>query len=143
MSFDLKIKNGDITIKNGDLEKVTGAEKLVQDVLKIALTNVGSNTLNPWYGSYISRSLIGSSLDNSIVIMVAQSQIENCLDSLKKLQEIQLTTGQSISADEQISSIIGVTVDRNKYDPRMYNVLISILTKGLKKITTQFSISPI
>ena len=54
MSFDLKIINGDLVIKNGQLTTVVDSEKLIQDILKICLTEAGSNPMQPWYGSSIS-----------------------------------------------------------------------------------------
>ena len=59
MSFDLKLKYGDLLLSNGDFKQVTGTDKLVQDILKICLTEMGANPLLPWYGSGINKSLIG------------------------------------------------------------------------------------
>ena len=48
MSFDLQIKNGDLQIgSNGDVAQVFDTEKLVQDILKILLTQSGANTFFP------------------------------------------------------------------------------------------------
>lgn len=142
MSFDIKMKNGDISIKNGVVEKVEQTEKLIQDILKIALTDVGSNTMNPWYGSLLSKTLIGSTLDDGIVVQMAESQVQNCIENIKKLQVIQLQSGQEMSPEEQISAILDIYVERNANDPRRYDVVISVLTKALSKVMTRFSVSP-
>jgi hypothetical protein len=136
------MKAGDISIKNGQIEKVELTEKLVQDILKMALTDVGSNMMIPWYGSMVSKTLIGSTLDHEIVVQMAESQIQNCIENIKKMQQIQLSSGQNMSPEEQISAILGVSVERNAQDPRRYDVFISILTKALTKITTKFTVSP-
>lgn len=142
MSFDIKMKNGDISLNNGSIEMVERTDKLVQDILKMALTDVGSNPMSPWYGSLISKTLVGSTLDYDIVVQMAESQMETCIQNIKKMQEIQAQSGQYMSAEEQIHSILSVVVDRNSADPRRYDVVISILTKALTRVNTKFSISP-
>ncbi len=143
MSFDLKIKNGDLVIDNGGLQTVQDSEKLIQDILKMALTEAGSNPLFPWYGSFISRSIVGSSLDVGITFQIAQSQLQNSLENLKNLQAAQLKSGQKVSADEQINSILDISINRNKTDPRQFDVRIKVLSKGFKPITTAFTLSTI
>ena len=142
MSFDLKITNQDLVITNSDLKTVQDSEKLIQDILKICLTQTGSNPYHPWYGSLISRSIIGSSLDTSMLINIAESQLNSALENLKNLQVTQLRSFQKVSADEQLSSI-RVNVERNSIDPRLFTVNIYAMTKGLKPITTAFRISTI
>lgn len=141
MSFDLKIKNGDLVIENGLLAEVSNTEKLVQDILKICLTEANSNPLYPWYGSYVSKSLIGNHLDLDIVFQMADSQLKNALNSLKQLQDVQLRSGQPMSASEQIAAIINVYIIRNKYDPRQFDVQIQVLSRGLNNVPVNFNIS--
>lgn len=143
MSFDLKIKNGDIVIENGDFKKVTDSEKLIQDILKICLTPVGYDSLNPWYGSYLSKSIIGSAESYDFLNSVAKNQLTKALENLKDLQIIQVKTNQKMSSDEQIASIRSIQVIPNKYDPRVFDIFISVITKGFKNITTSFSVSTI
>ena len=45
MSFDIKIKSGDLVITQGQLQKVIDSEKLIQDILKMRLTTAGSNAV--------------------------------------------------------------------------------------------------
>jgi hypothetical protein len=143
MSFDLKISQGDLVIKNSQLQTVIDSEKLIQDILKICLTSAGSNPLHPWYGSFISRTIVGNPLSNSIIIQIAQSQLNTALDNLKSLQAIQLKSFQRVSADEQISAILDISIVRNQIDPRLFDVQIKALTKGMKPITTAFRVSTI
>lgn len=143
MSFDLKIINGDLVLDNGDLKTVVDSEKLIQDILKICLTTAGTNPLYPWYGSLISRSLVGNPLDTSALLTISQSQLSNALDNLKNLQDLQTKSFQSVTADEQIGAIQDISVVRNKIDPRLFDVRIRVLTKGSKPITTAFRVSTI
>ncbi len=143
MSFDLKVKNGDLVIEGGDFKKIVDSEKLTQDILKIALSPVGSNPSHPWYGSYLSKSLIGSGLSTDIIFQFGQSQLQNALDNLKSLQESQIRNFQDVSANEHIGAILDISLNRSTTDPRLFDVLIKVITKGYKSATTGFTISTI
>ncbi len=141
MSFDLKIAGGDFVIKNGDLQKVVDTEKLIQDILKICLTTAGSNPVHPWYGSHISKTLVGSVLDNPMLVQIAKSQLNSALENLKNLQNLQLKSFQRMSAEEQIASIMDISVQRNQLDPRLFDIRISVVSKSLKPVSTDFTVT--
>lgn len=143
MSFDLKIQNSDLVINNGQLQTVLDTEKLIQDILKLCLTNAGSNPFNPWYGSFLSRTLVGNPMYTTVLVQVAKSQLTTALQNLKDLQDIQLKSFQRVSADEQISAILDISVVRSQIDPRLFDVVIKALTKGLKPVSTAFRVSTI
>jgi phage gp46-like protein len=141
MSFDLKLQNGDLVIDKGDLKTVIDNEKLIQDVLKILITDAGANPSHPWYGSTLSKNIIGSSLSADIIKAFSESQIENSLQTLKKMQELQAKAFQKLSAAEQLASILKVSVQQNPTDLRAFRIDISILTKDLKKTNVSFEIT--
>lgn len=143
MSFDLKIINGDLVINQGDLQQVVDSEKLIQDILKILLTDVGGNPLHPSYGSYLSRSVVGNALQTQVVVQIAKSQINSCLTNLQYLQQLQIKSFQKVSADEQLAAVTGISVVRSAFDPRLFTVKVSGVTKGFQPITTAFTISTI
>lgn len=143
MSFDLKIIGGDLVINNGDLQTVTDSEKLIQDILKICLTNVGSNPLQPGYGSFLSRTVIGNPMYTSTIVQIAKAQLNTCLTNLQTLQQGQIKQRQRVTADEQLAAITDISVVRNTLDPRLFNITVKGLTKGFKPITTAFSVSTI
>jgi hypothetical protein len=143
MSYDLKIISGDLVLQNGDFQTVVDSEKLIQDLLKICLTTAGANPLQPWYGSYISRSMIGSPLGTSIVVQLAQSQLQNAIENLMTLQKAQVKSFQAVTPDEQISAILDISIVRSSSDPRLFDVRIKVLSKGFKPITTAFTVSTI
>jgi len=143
MSFDLKVRNGDLVLDRGDLKTVVDSEKLIQDILKIALTTAGSNPQHPWYGSYVSRSLVGSGLSTDIIFQLGQTQLQNALEILKSLQEAQVKQFQRVSPDEQINSILDISINRNTRDPRLFDVIIKVVSKGFKPVTTVFRVSTI
>jgi hypothetical protein len=143
MSFDLKISKGDFVLNSGLLTTVVDNEKLIQDILKICLTTAGSNPVHPWYGSFISRTIVGNPLYNSVLVQIAKSQLNTALENLKNLQDLQIKSLQNVSADEQISAILDISVIRSNIDPRLFNIQVTALTKGLKPITTAFTVTTI
>ena len=143
MSFDLKIKNGDLAINNGILQTVIDSEKLIQDILKMCLTTAGTNPLHPWYGSFISRTIIGNPNASDVLVQISKSQLTTSLENLRNLQDQQVKSFQRVSADEQIGAILDISIIRSSIDPRLFDVRIKVLTKGTKPITTAFRVSTI
>jgi len=143
MSFDLKIRSGDLVITESELQTVVDSEKLIQDILKICLTTNGANPLNPWYGSYLSRTVVGNPSHTSVLVQVGKSQLNTALNMLMSLQSLQTKSFQTVTADEHISAISEISVIRNKLDPRLFDVRIGAISKGLKPITTKFRVSTI
>ena len=143
MSFDLQITNSDLSISNGKLNIVQDADKLQQDILKICLTDIGANPLQPGYGSYLSRAVIGSSLASDALVTIAQSQLNTALTNLQQLQAIQVKSFQKVSADEQLGAILALNVGRNAIDPRLFSVSIKVITKGYQQVSASFTINNI
>lgn len=143
MSFDLQIIGGDLVINQGQLSIVVDSQKLIQDILKICLTAVGSNPIHPSYGSYLSRSVVGNSMQTGAIVQIATSQINTCLTNLQQLQQLQVKDMQQVSADEQLAAILGISVIRSILDPRLFNIQIKCLTKGFQPVTTSFTVNTI
>jgi len=143
MSFDLSIVNGDFVIQNGDLNTIEDTTKLTQDILKMCLTTAGTNPIHPWYGSFLSRTIIGNAMQSSIIVQIAKSQLTTALNNLKDLQTLQTQSFQRVSADEQIAAVSNISVLQSQVDPTEYSIVISVLTKGLQPITTSFSVATI
>jgi len=141
MSFDLKIKNYDLSVEQGKVKTVEGTDKLIQDILKICLTEAGSNPMHPSYGSYVSKSIIGSVLENDILITIARDQLFVALQNLKSLQEMQIRSSQRVSPEEQIASILGVSVERNAIMPTLFDIRIKVAAKAFNIVSTEFNIN--
>jgi len=140
MSFDLKIKNGDISIDpEGSVEPVTGNSKLRQDILKILLTDFGSNKFHTSYGSFLGKLKIGEAADNRLVSIDIEKSARNAINNLVKLQRSQ-GRRQGLSAGEIISEVLNVSVERDTSDPRVYNIVVSVLTQEMTELTTSLSI---
>lgn len=142
MSFDLRINNqGDLNIgRDGDIEKVVDTDKLIQDILKIALTPIGSNTFFPAYGSNISKNLIGTPFNLSLVGPLAEDQLSSSLNTLLILQRLQSNSKQNVSPYELLAAIQKVEIERNITDPRYFSVMIRVLSKALISTATTFDI---
>lgn len=142
MSFDLKIVDGDLSLSNKrDLAVVEREEKLIQDILKIVSTPLGSNFFHPWYGSPITSTLVGTAYTSNFISAVATTQLRNSLEALKSLQAEQVKSNQIVTPQEQIASIQNVAVDRNVVDPRFFSVVLTVLNKVFRQVETSFAIS--
>lgn len=142
MSFDFKIRDGDLSIgEDGDLARVENTDKLIQDILKIVITPMGSNQFYPWYGSRLSKSLIGNVFDHEFMSTVASNQLQNALENLQRLQQEQARL-QRVTPFEQLAALRGVRIERNQVDPRFFLVVINAVTRALTEINTGLTIKP-
>ncbi len=143
MSFDLQLKNGDVSLKNGDLTLVRNSDKLIQDILKIATTPAGSNPYHAWYGSLISRTLIGQHLQDAIITSSAESQLRLALTTLQSLQNQQVRSGQTVTAEEQLGGILSIAVQRNTTNPTLFQVGIDVMNRAFRTVRPGFIVSPV
>jgi hypothetical protein len=140
MSFDLKIVKGDISIaRNGIISIVTGNAKLRQDIIKIMLTELGSNKYHPSYGSATGSLQIGSVLDSEMMELDLVSSAEQAIRKIMSMQRAQAKR-QFLSSSEVILDIVNVSIDRDFADPRLYNINISVLTEKLDKVTENVTV---
>jgi hypothetical protein len=141
MSFDLKILNGDLVIgTNSDFGTVENTEKLIQDILKMLMTEIGSNQNFPWYGSSITSSMLGSPYDIEFIATIAENQIRSSLETLQSLQREQ-SLKQIVTPSELLAAIKNINVIRNEVDPTFFSVLLSVLTKNLNVADASFDVT--
>ena len=141
MSFDFRIEKGDFRIgPDGDIAKVENTAKLRQEILKMVITPAGANPQFPWYGSLISASLVGSPFDMDFNVSFAENHLRNSLETLQRLQQEQ-TKVQRVTPFEQLAAISGISIQRNRIDPRFFHVDIRCLTRALSEIETGFSVN--
>lgn len=137
MSKDFRIENGDWKIgANGDFVTVEKTEKLVQDILKICITPMGSNPAAKAYGCKITN-LPGLVSDDQTLNTVGSGQLRNSIELLKKLQELQQNY-QYVSPEEAIASIVSIQVIQNTTDPRYYSITIVVVNKALQQKAFEF-----
>ena len=140
MSFDLKIKNGDLTLVGSALGTVQDTDKLIQDVLKVLITEVGSNVFFTWYGSYIGSVMVGQT-DYKFSSEQATQQASNAITTLQNLQYQQQSSSQKVSASELIAALKSVFIQRNKSDPTEFDVSVAVLSKDLKISSVRFTVN--
>jgi len=141
MSFDLKIIDGDLKIgPDNDLETVENTDKLVQDVVKIVFTPIGSNPFHPWYGSPITKSLIGRPFESDFMSTIATQQLEASLTRIQSLQIEQLRKNQLVTASEQLAAIQNVSIERNITDPRFFTIALTVLTKAFSRVNIPITV---
>lgn len=142
MSFDIRIRNGDLSIgQDGDFEKIQDTDKLVQDILKILMCPVGSNVFFPWYGSNLAGTMVGDVFDEVFRKTVIEQQIRSNLETLQRLQRDQASQGQRLSPGELLAAIQEVLVNRNVVDPTFFSISVKVLTKGLRSATAVLDVS--
>lgn len=140
MSFDLALVNNDLALQvNGDVRTVTDTPKLRQDILKIILTPLGSVKNYMWYGCSLGEDIIGTTMTDSMYISKIQTSISKSLDRLKAMQNSQ-SVNQRVSLAELIDVVAAVDVQRDVSDPRLINVVVTVLSKRLAKIEEVFTI---
>ncbi len=140
MSFDLKIKNGDLAIgRDGDIDFVIDNEKMRQDIIKILLTKLRENKYHPYYGSSLGILEIGSVPDKQLIEDDLSSLTEESINILMRLQHKQ-SQSQYLTPGEVIVEVLGVSVARDESDPRGYNVSVSVITKKLTLVTESLTV---
>lgn len=139
MSFDLKLFGGDLVIQNGDFAVVEDQDKLVQDILKLVSTQLGSNPFFPGYGSPISQALIGTS-ELSFSQDVATQQLRASLERLRELQQQQMKNNQIVTPQEQIAAIQDISVTQAEDDPRYYFVNFTVINKAFQAVPVSFAV---
>jgi len=140
MSFDLKIKNGDLVLdQSGSLSTVFGNGKIRQDIVKILLTRVGDNKFHSSYGSDIGILKIGDVTDAAMLELDVKRSVEDAIRYLIFLQKNQ-SKNQVLSLSEVILDISDIETERDSADPRLYNIYISVLTQKLDIINETITI---
>ena len=82
-------------------------------------------------------------MPKDVLVQISKAQLNTSLENLRNLQSHQVKSFQRVSADEQIGAILDISIIRSINDPRLFNVSIKALTKGIKPITTAFRVSTI
>lgn len=142
MSFDLTLENGDIRIGgDGAFEKVFNETKLRQDLVKIIVTPLGTMPLFPWYGSPLAERTIGTAagLDPKIRDAEMTNALSFAINNLQSLQ-LEQEKEQFISPAEAISQIKDVIVQQSPYDPRQFNVTVSVITRRANVVDETFNL---
>lgn len=117
------IENDMVYDSSGDVILISDENLLTQAILKIILTQKGSNPFFLWYGSNM-QSLIGSKALKSVENALNQD-ISNAINNFKQIQTEQARY-QYISARQRLYQIISVNVTQSKENPSLYRLDIVV-----------------
>lgn len=135
MSFDVKLVKGDLSFDDqGRIELVRNNNKLVQEVLKLISTTLGSDAFVSNYGISGINDLTGSYTTAAITEQRLESEIRTGIENLL-VEQRELIRQQVLTPGERIRNIDRVVVEQDELDPRQYNVYIELTTGELTPIT--------
>jgi len=117
----------DFSFVNNDLATVSGPARRQQDVTKGLLTELGSNPIQPTYGSELPDITASRDLP---------SVTGEITDSVQLLLSFFDANDDSNDADEKLSAIAQLAVQQNPSDSRQYYVLLSILLASGQTVTS-------
>jgi len=118
----------------GNIVLVDKENKLVQDIEKIVITIIESNTHHPWYGTRLLLFL-GSANDPHFFRVRIASDINDSLENLINMQEQQFRVQRIYMDDEeQIDSIENIDVWEDENDPTRINVSVTVRNKASQLI---------
>lgn len=142
MSFDLSLNKGDLRVgSTGDLATIQDTDKLIQDVLKIVHTPVGSNPFYPSLGSNITSFNIGMNLNSDFLESRVEASLLATIQTIQSIQRRQEAV-QIVTAAEKILRINSVSAKIDSKEPRQFNISISVASGEVTNLTLPaFSIS--
>lgn len=142
MSWSLQLRGGDLSIDGATLGRVTGAQKLVQDLRCALLESRGFDDLHPTFGSLIDggideygnsvQSIIGS-IDWEFAALRIQSEIRRVAAEYQKQQTNRARNDRSVlgqstlTNDELLLDVSNIAMTQAQ-DRLMVNVTLQTAT---------------
>ena len=108
--------------------EVSSTDKLAQGMFKIILTPLGSNPMDPNYGTNLLTS-IGGNIDISKVADI-QTEIINALTYYNSLNQDNPNSDEVIETIDTINVISGATDQTHQLDPRSISIQIGVTTES-------------
>ena len=116
---------------NRDFQVISDTNKLQQDILKILLTDRGSNTIYPAYGSTLSQQIGQKNIDS------VKANVKNSI--IEALTVLQIINKNNPNLNEQIKTINTISVD--VVSSTEIDVAVSITTVGGITVNSSLIIS--
>jgi len=105
--------------------------KLVQDVRKIVLTEIGSNQFHTWYGTSIPILIGGKITMAAMVQAKMESDIRTALNRYADTQrKLARALPGKVTAKEMFGTLIAVTAQQDTYEPTAFNVEITFTNRA-------------
>jgi phage baseplate assembly protein W len=119
-------KNDLVLDYSAGLKTLSNIDKLKQDILKILITERGTNSEDENYGSLLGQQLLGKK--QTLATLYASIKRE-VLTTIKYYQEL---NEDNEDPDERISEVKSLEV--TKLDPRSYEISVVLITESGKDI---------
>lgn len=117
---------------NSDLKTVEGTDRLSQDIVKILITERGTNLELPLYGANL-QSLIGQKMDTAFLQGQILNEVTDCLLILQALNQF------NPDLDQQIKTLQTIQIDLSS--PTQLTIHLTVLTVSGKVVGTTAVVS--
>jgi len=107
---------------------------LAQDVLKLLNTPIGTNPVNPGYGSTLTVNQIGTNPSIEGLIEQTKRIISESLEQLI-LQQAYQSAIQTLTDAETIIDFETPIVVSDPQDPRQFNIVVNAISKALTPLS--------
>jgi hypothetical protein len=136
MSFDIKAISGDVDLgQNGDLTIITDSDKLAQDIIKLLNTPIGTNPVNPGYGSTLTVNQIGTGIVSATdLVNQTKITITQALEQLISQQNAQSAV-QFLTDAETLVDFETPIVEQDPQEPRQFNIAVNAISRDLTPLT--------
>lgn len=109
----------------GNLRRVRDEEKLLQDIEKIVVTELGSNPFHPWFGTSILR-LIGGKIQGAVYFRSrVGGEIRTALQNYDSVQK-QQSERQLVTDQERYARILSLEILQNDFDPTAFEIDLTV-----------------
>jgi len=128
----------------GKVVTLTGAQKLIQDIRKVVLTESGSNIFHKWYGTEVVSSLASKITQSDIVTLRLSQSIRTALQQYSDTQRLQerASPGQ-VTDSERFGSLIRLNVAPDSVDPTTFNISIVFTNRSRDLLDTAMTVSTV
>jgi phage baseplate assembly protein W len=108
---------------HGDIKTISKENLLLQQLEKIIITKLSSNTFHQWYGSSI-HSFIGTKIsDRDLLNSKIKEQIVVAVEKLKNVQKQMLASGRTLDGGELFGRLLGIDIEETD-DPTIMLVTV-------------------
>jgi phage baseplate assembly protein W len=118
--------------ESGALETITDETLLIQESLKILLTDLGSNPYHPWYGTRIRQRIGSKNVTGTAATL--QEDVRDALNRYKNLQ-VEQAQYQTLTPRQRLSSIDSIQVLPIEGLPTAFEINIVVRNSSSQPIT--------
>lgn len=127
----LNVKTVDDFLVNGhgDVETVSKELLLLQQVEKIIVTKLSSNSFHNWYGTEL-HSLIGTKIfDRELMYTRIREQVSTAIDKLRTIQKQMQASGRKFDPGELFGKLLKIDIEDTE-DPSMILVTVTFTSQS-------------